>query len=422
VIGHTRRPLFGSGVAIVLALVLAAPASASPGPGKLDRTFGRRGAVLLAFPNEPAAYGYDVAIQPDGRIVVVGEVDHGNFRYDLAVARLLPDGRPDASFGSGGEVVTDVGDAYARSVAIQPDGKIVVGGTTQLGGSSPRFLLVRYLPDGSLDPSFGDQGVSVSFFGYVEDIAVGPDGTIVAAGGSMSAFSVARFLSDGSPDPGFGQGGEVTTPFGQAGGHPTSVIVQPDGSIVAGGWKGQYYQAFALARYLPDGTPDPTFGSKGVVVTKAGRIAGIQAIALQSDGSIVCAAFSSIRVFTVVRYRLDGTLDATFGRGGFASARMRSGEPTSIAVEPDGDIVAGGLIDDQAGGRRLAVAAFRPSGSRDPAFGGDGLVVTDLFPDAYPPIYQAANGIAIDADGRVVVAGEAHISPDGMLVARYLGA
>jgi uncharacterized delta-60 repeat protein len=266
--------------------------------------------------------GFDLALgvahQPDGKIVAAGQ---GGSDFDFAVARYNPDGSLDPSFGSGGSVTTDFGGSEAATaVAIQADGKIVTTGSTFSAGVQ-KFALARYSATGSLDPSFGSGGTVTTDFGlgsgFGGALAVQSDGKIVAAGRAGSDFVLARYNGDGSPDAGFGSGGNVTTDFGGVVFDAAfAVALQANGKIIVAGSAFSFPAAdFALARYNPDGSLDPSFGSGGKVTTDFGGFDVAFGVALQPDGKIVAA-----------------------GQGGsgsdFALARYL-GEPTAITVSVD---------------------------------------------------------------------------------------
>src|SRR6266480_4615089 len=279
--------------------------------GDLDSTFGTDGKVLTDF-DHSTDIADAVAIQADGKLVVVGTTyrDNDFSNEDFAVARYNPDGTLDKTFGVGGKVQTDFPGlaAVASSVVIQPDGKIVVaGGAFPLFTFLGDFKVVRYNPDGSLDTSFGDGGIVTTIFpgdgSFAFALALQSDGKIIAAGtdffdfnpGDMSDtdFALARYNPDGSPDTTFGNGGTITTDFLGAEDDVYSVLIQPDGKIVAVGSANSpfdYYD-FAAARYLPDGTLDPTFGTGGKVRVDFGNndLDIANDAALQPDGKIVAA-------------------------------------------------------------------------------------------------------------------------------------
>lgn len=213
---------------------------------------------------------FAVALQHDGKIVVVGSDCGGNFRSPFIVARFTNRGSIDRGFGNGGKVTTVLGlDSRASAVAIRADGKIVVAGTVALANSRPRLGLARYLASGELDPNFGTEGTVLSdFAGSSPALLIQPDGRIVVACGleGPRRFGVARYDVDGAVDPTFGEDGEVRTQF-RAGSAAQAVARQRDGKIVAAGGAGG---DFAVARYTAVGTLDQSFGGDGRVTTPLG--------------------------------------------------------------------------------------------------------------------------------------------------------
>jgi uncharacterized delta-60 repeat protein len=372
--------------------------------GSLDPTFGTGGKVTTSFGGKPSR-GQDMVLQPDGRIVVAGVTFTGtdaDFNVDFAMARYNPDGTLDTAFGTGGKVVTDFSRAdFAEAVALQPDGKIVVAGNTILSGSGFQWTLARYNPDGSLDTSFGTGGkVTTNFTEGLIDLALQPDGKIVAAGESSSFdFALARYNLDGFLDSSFGAGGKVST---DRGGEDAifAIALQPDGRIVAAGisifFGPPVTVAFQLARYNPDGTLDGTFGSSGTVTTNfGGTNEAAIAVVLQPDGRIVAAGHAGTTAasedFALARYNPDGSLDTSFGSGGKVTTDFvgNSDASTALALQPDGMIVAAG-IGLTARGEDFALARYE-----------GGAVITvpiDIKPGS------TTNPIKLSSSGRIPVA------------------
>src|SRR5207253_2915603 len=313
---------------------------AQAGDGDLGRTFGTGGTVMTDL-NRSTDLANAVAIQSDGKLVVVGQTYKNNdySTEDFAVTRYNTDGTLDNTFGRGGKVRTDFPGlaAVSSAVVIQPDGKIVVA-----GGAFPQFTfagnfeVVRYNPNGSLDRSFGNGGIVTTTFpegSYAFDVALQPDGKIVAAGTvfvdfipgepSNTDFALARYNPDGTPDAAFGNGGQVSTDFVGMEDDAFSVLIQSDGKIVAVGSANSpaTYYDFAAVRYLSNGTIDTAFGVAGKVSTDFGdhNFDRAQSAALQSDDKIVAAGFAISQNglsenFAVARYTAHGVLDTTFSR------------------------------------------------------------------------------------------------------------
>ncbi len=267
--------------------------------GSLDTSFGAGGKVTTAIGSNSAGRG--LALQPDGKIVVSGYTYTGS--TDLfALARYKADGSLDSSFGTGGTVTTAFAGGYdvGYRVALQPDGKILVVGF-DYDGTRVYFALARYDANGSLDTSFGSGGKVTTAIGSsvdsARDVKVQADGKIVAVGygyssSGSSSFTLVRYNTDGSFDTGFGTGGKVTTGFpGSTWAIPYAVEIQPNGRIVAAGYaktpSGTAY-VFALARYNTSGSLDTSFGTGGTLTTAIGAYNDyILDIVLQPDGRIV---------------------------------------------------------------------------------------------------------------------------------------
>src|SRR6266571_3983905 len=313
-------------VALSLGLGFTSPVTA--GPGALDPSFGSGGIVVTDFNGSIDDAAFAVAVQPDGKVLAAGYVFlSAATNYDFALARYLPDGSLDPSFGTNGKVATDFHGStdVARAVALQPDGKIVVAGyALRLDGPAFDFALARYNADGSLDASFGVDGRVVTDFSAgggifanndgASSAALQSDGKIVVAGAStheltFQDFAMARYNPDGSLDASFGNGGKAELSFFNNADIDfiSGVALQPDGKIVVAGITTTATRDFALARYDADGRLDLTFGVNGKVVTDVGNAHNNAfAVALQPDGRIVIAGQvqpnSSSSDFALARY------------------------------------------------------------------------------------------------------------------------
>jgi uncharacterized delta-60 repeat protein len=323
-------------------------------------------------------------------------------------------GSVDSSFG-GGVQTTPVGyEDYANAVAVQPDGKVVVAGASS-SNAGTFVTLVRYGRDGGLDPSFGNGGKLVTPVGADDDaalaVAVQADGRIVVAGSTAQAatghdFLVLRYLADGTLDPSFGAGGKVITSFGSDTDRAMAVAIQPDGKIVVGGETQSGASTsgidFALARYLPNGTLDLAFGSGGKVVTPISSHAGtdsIYALALPVvDGEQRILAVGGEGNFQAARYRADGQLDAGFGTGGKVSGLFNAniGSARSVVLLPGGQaVLAGGVLND------FAAVQLTVQGTLDGSFGTGGRFVHAVSAGNW----DSATALARQADGKLVLGG-----------------
>jgi uncharacterized delta-60 repeat protein len=292
------------------------------------------------------------------------------------------------------------------------------------------FGLVRFGPDGAVDPTFGTDGVVVtrsparSF--VANALALQADGKILVAGrlGDLAAASlqmaVQRYNPDGSLDIGFGADGTATLRIGPAGAEARAITVQPDGKVLVAGTafaSGQADDAFAVARFDTDGRPDDTFGPHGSVTTRVG-VAGAQAtaIGLRQDRTIVVAgtAFANGATdddFAVAVYTPDGALDRAFGANGIVTTDFGTGERPSLdrasalAIQPDGKIVVAGTarIVDTA----FAVVRYEPNGSPDKGFGVEGKASVTVGPDAQ------VHALVVQPDGGPVLAGSGGSAANG---------
>lgn len=303
--------------------------------GALDTTFNGTGKVTTSF-GGVNDYGFGVALQADGKILVVGRAWLSGY-FDAVVARYNTNGSLDTDFGTGGSVLTDFsgGSDEANAVAVQTDGKIVIAGTSGVSGNGYDFSLARYNANGSLDTTFNSTGKVTTSFGtgddFCEDLVVLSDGRLQVAGtaynGSNNDFALARYNADGSLDTSFNSTGKVTTPIGSGRDDGRALTVQGDGRVIVAGFTlNGTYNDFSVARYNMNGSLDTTFGGTGMVVTDVLNNDFGLAVAVQPDGKILVAGD---------------------GGGGFGIVRYM-GDPAEIAVEhPAGtDLVDGGSSVD----------------------------------------------------------------------------
>ena len=421
-------------IGLVAVMVGVAPGQAWAADGDLDSAFGANGIVMTDFgANEHAVA---VAVQRDGRIVAVGSAS--DFR-DFGLVRYNQDGSLDSTFGTGGSVVTDFGTANDRAagVALQPDGKIVV-----VGSSESDAVVARYDVDGKLDASFGPPVITGGLAGefHAHSVALESDGRIVVAGSfapeGSSLFShlfVMRLLPSGDFDGSFGLDGMVTT-AGASGGR---VALQGDGKIVVAGAKQTSFDdcapwdpcdmAVVVVRYNHDGSIDSSFGTGGMVTTgRSNETNQTSAVAVQLDGKIVVAGARPAPLvkpviasdFLLMRYNVDGTLDTSFGIGGEVVTDFGAFDfAQSVAIQVDGKIVVagGGRADDPDAATDFAITRYGRDGTLDPLFGDGGKVLVDVGGS------DAAQALAMQSDGNVVAAGYGGSQLADFVVMRLLG-
>ncbi|MEJ5362064.1 MAG: delta-60 repeat domain-containing protein [Spirochaetota bacterium] len=383
-------------------------------PGSLDTSFGNGGIVTTPIGTGDDST-YAIAIQSDGKIVVAGFANLSS-NNDFALARYNYDGSLDTNFGTGGKVTTNFSSNadFGQAIAIDTYGRIVVAG--YCNSSDLDFALARYYSNGSLDSSFGTNGIVKTNFGSGGDTAravvIDAYGRIVAAGdafmGSNNDFAFARYYSNGSLDIGFGNNGKLTTTIGSGHDSARAIAIDSNGRIVVAGYanNGTNYD-FALARYYSNGSLDSTFGNGGKIMTPIGSSDDYAyAIAIDSYDRIVVAGYAKIGSysdFALARYYPDGGLDTSFGTDGKVTTPIGSSDDTAyaIGIDANGRIVVAGYVYNGSN-YDFALARYNPDGTLDTTFGNGGIVTTDFGVGD-----DQAFCLAIDANGKIVVAGKA---------------
>lgn len=396
--------------------------------GSLDTSFGVDGKVTTSIGFSDSATA--LAIQTDGKIVAAGFCSAPApcaSSYAFAVVRYNSNGSLDPTFGSDGNgiVTTDITgsgeSSFALSVAIRPDGKIVTAGYVNTSPGTA-FAVVRYNSDGSLDTGFDSDGIVTTVIqmgtNKAKSVAIQLDGKIIAAGDSNQFSAFARYNSDGSLDPSFGTDGIVVASLG-GNSVINSVSIQSDGRVVGAGYVfNGTSNDFAIARLNSDGSFDDTFDTDGIVLTPIGTSnEQSYAVAINSaDGTIVAAGSSYIvdDDFAVVRYNSDGSLDASFGVGGKVTTDIDTEitQGYATAVQSDGKIIAVGWTYNGIQ-QKFAVVRYNANGSFDNSFDSDGKVTT-----AFGIFGSSASAVAIQSDGKIVVAGTDYSAND-FAVVRY---
>ncbi|MFJ8017477.1 calcium-binding protein [Streptomyces sp. NPDC096339] len=412
-----RAGRIGALTAAGLALVLSLPGTATAAPGDLDNTFGGDGKVTTDVTGYETTGG--VVVQPDGKIITIGRANFEATSTDFALVRYNTDGSPDTTFGGGDGIVTtdfDIGNDEGTAVALQPDGKIVaVGGTANESGNGA-WLAARYNTDGSLDSTFGNGGKVVTEIDpdAIETalaVVVQPDGKIVAGGESIGVWSLVRYNANGTLDSGFDGDGRVITPIeGGCCDGVRGLALQSDGRIVAAGYS---TAGFTLTRYNTNGSLDTGFDGDGRVLTGFGS--GAAGVAVQPDGKIVTAG-SAGNAFGAARFTANGAFDPTFDGDGRATTSFGLGYTAvgGMALQPDGRIVAAGQYAGD-----FALVRFNADGTLDAGFDGDGRLTTDFG----TPV-DGAGAVALQTDGKIVAAGvtgDPNSDASDRAVARYLG-
>jgi uncharacterized delta-60 repeat protein len=403
--------MFAAALLIALAVGSSRHASAV---GDLDPTFGNAGLVNTDF-NSAWDIITALAIQPDGKIVTAGYTASSFPGYFFALARYNPNGTLDTSFGGTGQVTLSYGITrdLGYALALQPDGKIIVGGMARIAGTGDDLALARFDSSGNLDPSFGNGGTVTTAVNSNDEgihaLALQPDGKIVATGvanlySQNTNLVVARYLPNGTLDPGFAGAGIFVTDY--FGGHDegNAVAVTAAGKILVAGkcsaGLNSPVTSMALLRLNSDGSMDSSFGTAGRRTNVLGASAFGYALAIQADGKfLVGGATTPVNDqltgdnFALYRHNADGSLDPSFGGGGVAITNIygNSGDRiNALAIQPDGQIVAAGCA-----GEDIGVARFKPNGTLNGKVRIDALTFHDV-----------ADAVALQADGKIVVGGQ----------------
>jgi uncharacterized delta-60 repeat protein len=418
--------------------VVISPARTAAAAGQLDNTFANGGIFLASNASITDSVATAVAIDSKGRIVVAGETRGPQ----VSVLRLNSNGTVDTSFGDQGVASIDffVGGEIATCLALQPDGKIVIGISF---ADEPNLLLARFDENGTFDTSFGNGGLANLIFNGGPNTAFlvqQPDGKFLVGGGML----IARVTADGKLDTTFGQNGlaPLVAPA-------NSIVLEPDGKILAiSGPAGNIESTplplmsidffpvdSTIVRYNEDGSLDTSFGTLG----RRASIVGISGALLQSNGQIVAAgpivsksivnipgqSLTFETAFAVARYNSDGGIDDTFGSEGAVTTSFGGASfafPSSVAIQSDGRIIAAGEVEGS-----FALARYTSTGVLDTSFGSNGTVITSIGPSSSRNTAGIV-AIALDAEGRLVAVGNVLVpNPTGygrpqpsMVVARYL--
>lgn len=433
-----------------LALLQTWGASASI-PVPLDPSFGANQGYTVTTINTGASEDepFELVRQPDGKFVAPGKSYNGpSHNTDFTVIRWNADGTQDTSFGTNGWARVDFfgGIDEALSVALQPDGKILVAGTVfNTSNGTSDMGLARFNANGTLDTTFatyGAPGIASLDFTGGSDQALGilllPDGKIMLGGyatifGKPFDFGLARYNADGSLDTTFGLQGRVATDVGGGQDILVRLRLQPDGKIIAAGMSYNTTAKnldYAVARYLPSGQLDTTFSSAGKAGVETLDFSGADdigfAVTLRYDGKIIMGGFTKSPTtdfdMGIAQFNTNGTLDtsfATFGKPGVVTTDFSGlyDQALYLGLQPDGKILAAGHTVSPTTGFDFALARYLPNGEQDTSFGTNGKTSSDFWggPDG-------AHAMVVLPEGRAVLVGDGqnpNTGGDDILLASY---
>ncbi len=380
--------------------------------GTLDPTFGDNGITSTEFFNKQSSYEavHDVAIDEFGRMLAVGD---GGY-----LVRYASDGSVDTTFGSDGYAHFP---GSAVDVAVTADRRIVVAGSS-FDGATSRFVVARYLPSGTLDETFGDAGVRTTSFADYRVVAsaveIAPDGRIVVAGTGRNAsntdfdFVAARYLADGSLDTSFDGDGRVSTSIGTFD-FANDVAFQLDGSIVVvGSARIGAQDDVAIVHYLPTGSLNTSFGTAGIRTTDFGSSADDEArsVVVEPSGRFTIAGRTKVGNqfdIALARYISGGILDTSFDTDGLVTTDFTGDDDAgqSIAIQANGSIVVTGEAGLPSGFTDVAVLRYTSAGLLDSTFDTDGKLTTDFGGES-----DFGNRVVINASGKIVIVGTATLT------------
>src|SRR3984957_2742303 len=417
-----RWPVRVIGLTVVAALAIGSGASAAgPAPGDLDTSFNGTGKLTVNFGGFDRAT--QAAITPDGRIVVIGSTDASG-GGDYAVARVNANGTLDKSFSEDGlerlgsqPGVEDIG----GRVVVLPDESIVVTGQ---GNSSQDFVTKELAPNGEQDMSFGEGGASVVDFGgndMANDMVRQPDGKLVIVGSTSTGggdFAIARLNADGTLDKSFSGDGKQTVDFG-GNDAATGVALTADGKIVVAG-EGGPGGDMAVTRLNSDGSIDTSFSpsTSGKELVDFGGADSAKGVAIQSDGKIVLEGSTDAvgeGDLAVARLDANGGLDTSFSGDGKLTLGYGASKDdgTAVAIQQNGRIV---VMGDGDPNKDFVVTRLNAAGSVDSSFGAGGTATVDYGATEFD------GDAVLQPDGNIVLVGSTNVGPDwDMAVTRLIG-
>lgn len=350
--------------------------------GELDPNFGVSGFVITN--DENLDTGDDITVLSNDQIIMVGGYDN------FTAIKLMPDGNYDMTFGNEGKIIINFEgyNAGATDVLVQPDGKIIMAGNVFNPGGEYNFGIIRLNSDGTLDTTFNGTGKQIFDFNeninFLEAVVIQSDGKILVAGQSgqyaNADFAIARINSDGTFDTSFANNGKFEVNI-QGDDRAKGMLLQQDGKIIIGGSSypvGSSYSWFAAIRLTTSGQLDTTFSTDGKALAKISQFGNdtVYDIALQADGKILLLADSYIsgsQDFGVVRFTTLGELDTTFsGDGKFTTSMINTSDYCNAIIEqPDGKILLAGSYYTTPESK-MAVIRLTSSGELDSSFNSDG--------------------------------------------------
>jgi uncharacterized delta-60 repeat protein len=391
-----------------------------------DSSFGTD-AMKVTVIGQSGGFINSIHIQNDGKIIVAGNV--GRTEIYLGIVRYNSNGEPDSNFASDGVFTDKIGN-WTSSSELLNDGRLLVAGNTPLTEYSTCFFLASFNSNGSVNNSFGTNGIARGEIGVttsnIISMALQNDDKIVTAGTSYNPVTsksdliLYRYNPNGILDNTFGTNGIINNPVGEMGIYGSgSIALQKDNKILVGGGGNS---KFELIRFNSNGTLDAGFGENGIVFTPIETASAIASVLVQKDDKLIVAGTSHLEGaksnFTMARYNANGSPDISFGENGIKIIKfgILESQVLSAVLQEDGKIIAGGYIRNEMNRPHFALVRCNPNGTPDTTFGTEGKVVTPVRQSGY------ITSLALKKDGKIVAAGSsnfefalARYNPDGSL-------
>ena len=395
-------------------------------PGTLDLSYGTQGKIKYSTGLEELVI-YQSVIKNTGSMVLTGKAKlAGGTNENIVVAVLKPNGTSDNSFNGTGYRIVDIQmtENAGKSLALQPDGKIVIAGWVH-NGANFDICLIRLNSDGSFDNGFGTSGKIVLNLGSTEfGMAVDylSDGKILVTArrynGVNSDVALLRLLSNGVLDNSFGVNGISSMDFSNSNEIPYDSSVLPDGSILVVGDADQFgFSVFFAAKYSKDGVPLTNFGMNGFTTFQVGAgNNGVSTVKIQNDDKIVIGGYAyegNETTLAVIRLNPDGSPDQSFGINGNVTTDIRQGSEyiNDMIIQKDGKIMVCGVARGLTSNSDFTIMRYLSNGTVDVSFGANGLVTTD-----FGNTDVAASILSISDDKFIIVG---YSDGSSLILARY---
>lgn len=402
--------------------------------GKIDSSFGRRGFVLTKIEKQRDDIAQAIGLTSNQKIVVTGNSYNIIGYSDVGIVRYNQNGTADKTFGNNGKLT--VKDAFCNKIAIQKDGKIVMAGDVAVG-SQLAFKVWRFTANGNIDSSFGTNGTTVLLppngYAICYSVALQPDGKIVVGGYDGSFYAslfVFRLTKNGKLDNTFNGTGYNAVTQSRRNLECHKLLIQPDGKIVAAGaldtilYTAFFRYYYLVVRFNINGTLDSSFGRGGIVRESANSNDGAYSAGLLNNGNIVISGYSEISGVTkqsALCLNSNGSVNTSFGINGYQYINY-FGSPSfgeSVAIQTNGKILLAGNVTNGVY-RSIGLARLNPNGSMDATFGNNGR--DTFFSVSSASASVGVNEMILQADGKILTTGYLQANKDYFFTARYLNA